>query len=412
MAGLILAGEAVFVLPFQITRLFRPVVLDLFGISATELGAAQGVYGLVAMLAYFPGGLLADRFSARRLLAMSLWCTALGGLYMATFPGYQGALAIWGFFGLTTILLFWAALIKATREWGGEAAQGRAYGLLEGGRGLLAAALGALGAYSLSLTLPDGYGAATLAEREAALRLVIHGYTLATALAGAFVWFAIPETGSRAPAGARLPGFRHAVQALRLGSVWLQALIVVCAYVGYKGFDNYSLYAVQAWGLDEAEAARLIADAYWLRPVAALAAGLIADRIRASRTLLLCFAGLLAADLLFAFATPAPGIGWLLTGNVLVTFTAVCALRGVYFALLGEARVPPAMTGAAIGIVSAIGFTPDVFTTLVAGLLIDASPGLVGHQRFFMFLAAFAALGAAACLALQRHLRQPPRPAR
>ena len=411
MAGLILAGEAVFVLPFQITRLFRPVVLDLFGITATELGAAQGVYGLVAMLAYFPGGLLADSFSARRLLAMSLWCTALGGIYLATFPGYQGALAVWGFFGLTTILLFWAALIKAAREWGGEDTQGRAYGLLEGGRGLLAAALGALGAYSLSLTLPDGYGAATLAEREAALRLVIQGYTLATALAGVFVWFAIPETAPRK--GALAAGqplvFRHAVQALRLRAVWLQALIVVCAYVGYKGFDNYSLYAVQAWGLDEAKAAQLVADAYWLRPVAALAAGLIADRIRASRTLLLCFAVLLGADLLFAFATPAPGIGWLLVGNVLVTFTAICALRGVYFALLGEAKVPPAMTGAAIGIVSAIGFTPDVFVTYTAGLLIDASPGLIGHQRFFLFLAVFAALGAAACLALHRHLRPTTR---
>ena len=46
-----------------------------------------------------------------------------------------------GFFGVTTILFFWAALIRATRDWGGNNAQGRAFGLLDGGRGLLAALL-------------------------------------------------------------------------------------------------------------------------------------------------------------------------------------------------------------------------------------------------------------------------------
>ena len=34
---------------------------------------------------------------------------------------------LWGFFGVSTILLFWAALIRATRDWGGPDAQGRAF---------------------------------------------------------------------------------------------------------------------------------------------------------------------------------------------------------------------------------------------------------------------------------------------
>ena len=68
MIGLIVAGETVFALPFHVARFFRPIVLDVFDITATQLGAAQGIYGVVAMIAYFPGGALADRFSARRLL--------------------------------------------------------------------------------------------------------------------------------------------------------------------------------------------------------------------------------------------------------------------------------------------------------------------------------------------------------
>ena len=141
MLGLILAGEAVFVLPFNLARFFRPTVLEVLGFTNTQLGAAQGVYGVVAIGAYIFGGPIADRFEARKLLAISLWATALGGLYLATFPDVQGARFLWGFFGLTTILFFWAALIKATRDWGGVDTQGRAYGLLDGGRGALAALL-------------------------------------------------------------------------------------------------------------------------------------------------------------------------------------------------------------------------------------------------------------------------------
>lgn len=116
ITGLILAGEAVYALPFHVTRFFRSSVLDTFGLTNTELGAAQAVYGVIAMLAYFPGGPLADRFPARKLLAFSLFSTAAGGVYLATLPGPRGSMVIWGFFGITTILFFWAALIRATRE--------------------------------------------------------------------------------------------------------------------------------------------------------------------------------------------------------------------------------------------------------------------------------------------------------
>ena len=56
-------------------------------------------------------------------------------------------------------------------------------------------------------------------------------------------------------------------------ALWLQALIVVCAYVAYKGIDYYSLFAVEVYGMSEVEGARVTAVRAWLRPLAALAAG-------------------------------------------------------------------------------------------------------------------------------------------
>lgn len=413
MLTLVIAGEAVFVLPFHLARFFRPTMLEVFALTSTELGAAQGVYGICAMLAYFPGGPIADRFPARKLLAMSLWTTAAGGLYMATLPGYRGALVLWGLFGVTTILFFWAALIRATRDWGGHDAQGRAYGLLEAGRGALSAILASLGVLLFSLAFADGYDAASFAQKADTLRTIIYGYTAVTAAAGVLAWYGIRD--AQAAGEVELAQWQprnesvasHIVRVLQLPAVWLQALIVVCAYVGYKGFDIYALYAVRAWHVDEVDAARIVAIGAWMRPVAALGAGLLGDRLTASRMIMLLFALLLGSDLYFAIATPIPGATAILLGNVLITCIAIFGFRGLYFALLEEARVPAAVTGTAVGLVSVIGFTPDIFVTFVAGLLIDRAPGLPGFQYFFVFLSVFACLGLLASLALMRITRQP-----
>ena len=410
MLGLILAGEAVFALPFHVARFFRPTVLEVFMLSNTELGAAQGVYGILAMIAYFPGGPLADRFPARKLLAMSLWTTAAGGLYMATFPDYRGSLFLWGFFGVTTILLFWAALIRATRDWGGHETQGRAYGLLDGGRGLLAAVLASIAVVVFGLAFPEGYSSASFEEKQQALRTIIYGYTAVTAAAGVFIWFVIsdahpsgePDLEEWKPHAESVSV--HITRVLRIPAVWLQAVIVVCAYVGYKGFDNYSLFAVQGYGMNEVDAARVVAIGSWMRPIAALGFGMLGDRFNVSRMTVLAFLILLVSDLFFALTTPILGTAWVLLANTLLACTAIFGLRGLYFALFEEANVPAAVTGTAVGFVSVVGFTPDIFVSYVGGVLIDASPGLAGHQHFYFFLAAFAAIGVIASFALMRML--------
>jgi len=393
---LVVAGEAVFGLPFHIARFFRPTVLEVFEFTNTELGAVQAVYGVVAMLAYFPGGLLADRFSARRLLTGSLLCTSLGGFYFASVPGYRGTWWLFAYWGLTTILLFWGALIRATREWGGRDEQGRAYGLLDGGRGLFAAVVAASAVFVFEAMLPADPTTATMTERTEALRNVIFVYTATTAGAGLLCWLLVPER--RSGAEHRPPVFRNIAKVMRLPTVWLQALIVVSAYVGYKGIDDYSLFAVQAYGMNEVEGAKVTSISAWVRPVAAIGAGLLGDRFKSSRVSALCFATMVASYLWFAFAEPLPSTRWVLYANVLISCTAVFGLRGIYFALFEEGSVPIDATGTAVGLVSVIGYTPDVFVALAGGWFLDRSPGVDGHQHFFLFLCAFAVLGLIASL--------------
>jgi nitrate/nitrite transporter NarK len=418
MLALIVAGEAIFGLPFHVTRFFRGTVLEVFGLTNTEFGAAQAAYGVVAMLMYFPGGPMADRFSVRKLLCVSLLLTTGGGLYMASFPGVRGSLIVWGFFGISTILFFWAALIKATRDWGGDDEQGRAFGLLDGGRGLLAAVLAVLGVAVFAHIFTEGKEA-TLEDNQDALRLVIYGYAAVTMAAAALVWFFVPETTSHGNAsdltndGTYLPNLNNhkehkggspgdVKRVLQMPLVWLQAMIILCAYVGFKGFDNFTLFLQDAYGMEQDEAARILSYAAFLRPVAAVAAGLLADKFHSTRVVLVFFALLLAPNLYLGLAEPDANAMVILVANIFVSAGAVFALRGVYFALFQEATVPPSVTGTAVGIVSVIGYTPDIFVSLLGGILLDRNPGALGHQHFFLMIAGFAALGLLVTLAFMK----------
>lgn len=398
---LITAGEMIFSLPFHTTRFFRPTLLDAFAFSNTQLGDVFAVYGVTAMISYFPGGVLADRLPARKLMSLSLLATAAGGVYMATFPGGVGMALLYGFWGITSILLFWAALIRATREWGGEYSQGKAFGILEGGRGLVAAAFAVFAVGVFSLYLPEDVLLTSDAQRREGFRVVILLYSAATAATGVMAWLLLPRSGN-ATAVAQSKVLAGIRSALHRPIVWAQAGVIVCAYCGYKGLDNYSLYAVEVLGMDEVEAARFTAYASYLRPVAAVAAGLIADRMSASRTIAVSFTLLIASYGVLATALPSPAWLNLIYANIFISFFGVFALRGVYFSLLEESKTPRHLTGTTVGIVSFIGFTPEIFFAPIAGRILDNAPGPQGHQHYFLFLAAIALTGLMVVLTLIR----------
>ena len=391
MFALVATGELIFALPFNVQRFFKPTMLDVFNLTNTQLGDMFAVYGVAAALAYFPGGALADHFSARNLISLSLFATALGGLYMATIPGPVQMTLLYGYWGVATIFLFWGALIRATREWGGNRSQGTAFGILEGGRGLVAATAAMVAVSILAFYLPDDSNLTTPEDQKAALVAVILFYTLLTFSAAVLAWFVIPV--GKSEGGIVFAPFRGMAAVVSKPVIWAQAGVVVCAYCGYKGLDNYSLYAVQVLGKDEVEGARLAAYGVWARPFAAIFAGLIADRFGATRSIAVIFAVLCLSFGSWSIASPV-GLGLaVIFANFFVTHFGVFALRGVYFALMQDNHTPMHLTGAAVGMISFIGFSPEWFFGPITGRILDANPGAVGFQHYFMFLTAVAAIG-------------------
>ena len=392
MVVLIAAGEAVFLLPFVLIRIFRPTFLKVFEINNLQLGTAFSAYGILAMISYFAGGPLADRYSARRLMTVALLITGLGGFVFIAIPDLYTLTLLYAFWGMTTILLFWAALIRATREWGGDREQGRAYGLLDGGRGLYAAILASVSLWVFSMILPVNPETASALELERAFKWVIGIYTGAVMVSALLVWVFIPESNTVGSQRQKLT-LTGVKQAMSLPQIWLQAIIVVCAYVGYKCTDDFSLYASDAFGYNDVEAAQVGTFVFWIRPVAAILAGFIGDQIKASMMTIIAFGLMVVGSLVIGLGFIQPGFYFFLMFTIAAISAGAYALRGVYFALLQEGHIPLAITGSAIGVVSVLGFTPDIFMGPLMGYLIDNSPGALGHQHVFLVLALFGSIG-------------------
>ena len=126
----------------------------------------------------------------------------------------------------------------------------------------------------------------------------------------------------------------------------------------------------------------------YVRPVAAVMAGLIADRFDAARSIFVTFVVLVASYSVLAVFTPDTTSLSLLYASIFITFFAVFALRGIYYALLEETRTPRHLTGASVAVIAFVGYTPEVFFGPVTGRILDANPGVPGHQNYFAFLAA------------------------
>ena len=391
---LILAGEAIFLLPFVLSRIFRPTFLAVFALTNYQLGICFSIYGVVALLSYLYGGVLADVFSPRKLIASALFLTALGGLYLATFPNYFQLKLLFGYWGFTTIFLFWGAMIKATRVWGGDTQQGRAFGFLEGGRGLVAATLGAVGVFIFSLFLPETVESSSLLQRQQAFRYVILFTSALVFLIALMIFWGLHETEANADEK-RLQKIKMStvLEVMQYPAVRLLMLIVLCAYVGYKVTDVFSLYAAEIIQFNEVDAAKVGAFQMYLRPLVCVLVGILADRTKTSLWLIVGFVLMGLGAMLFVSGSITSEWPWLFILSMVVVLIGTYGLRSLYFSAFHEGKIPLAFTGTAVGVVSVLGYTPDIFMGPLMGILLDSFPGIKGHQLVFLVLAIFSALG-------------------
>ena len=389
---LILSAELIFVLPFILPRIFRPTFLKVFELDNFELGTCFSAYGIVALISYFLGGFIADRFRPNFLIALSLVLTSLGAWFLISFPSYPYLVMIYSYWGFTTIFFFWATMIKATRVWGGSSRQGFAYGVLDGGRGVVAVGIGVLGIYLFASLLPD-IGKGTLEQSREAFRPVIVTISLIIFSLGVFSYFGLKRAGERPSNKKRNKSNDGFIDLLKDPKIALLMLIVCSAYVGYKITGNYSLYANEILGYSEIESAKSGAFVLYVRPLVAIILGIVSFKFKSERLIVVAFCLSLLGSGIFATGLVQNVSHGMFLFSIGIGALGIYGTRALYFALIEQTGVSLTSTGTVVGLVSVIGFTPDIFVGPWTGYLLDHNPGILGHQYCFLILCVFSLVG-------------------
>ncbi|WP_299122693.1 MFS transporter [uncultured Winogradskyella sp.] len=403
---LILAAEAVFILPFVLQRIFRTTFLESFSITDTQIGSCFAAYGTVALISYLFGGPLADKFKPNILMSVALILTAFGGFYLATYPSLSNLYILYGFWGFTTIFLFWAAMIKATRIWGGKNKQGIAFGFLDGGRGLVAALFGSAGVLIFSLFINKNIELTSIEERRIAFKEVIYYTSIAVMIIGFIVFFFLRFNESEKLGSenkAKLLTIDNFKIVMKFKAVWLLMIIILCAYYGYKMTDLFSKYAEEVMGYNKIEAAKVGTYLLYMRPVIGVTIGLLADRTKASLWIVIGFLLMTITSLIFYLGITDDTTTLLFILSIGSMALGVYSARVLYFATLEEAKIPLAVTGTAVGFISIVGYTPDIFAGLLMGYFLDANEGAIGLQHAFGVMSLFTLAGLIASFLFYRH---------
>ncbi|WP_025602832.1 MFS transporter [Burkholderia sp. WSM2230] len=405
---LVLAAGAIYPILY-LRQVYQPTMLEVFHITDSQLGYLYSSLGTIFLLSYLPSGWLADRIAPRMLICFSLIATGVLGLWYSTAPSFQMLMLIFGGWGLSTGLTFWAAVIKRVSMIAGADEQGRFFGLLDGGRGLIEAMLA-----TVAITL-FAWATQTKGESVAAgFRMVVYMYAflcIALGVVLALVKDPQGEQGARAAhagsnANRRGNVFADLVTLAKIPELWLVAAIVFCGYQVFWATYSFSAYLHEGEiGLTVVMAGTITTLKLWMRPIGGIGGGFLGDRY--SKVSVLVIALFLAAlSLLGLVAAPRIASHVLLVFLVLFIGILTYAIRGLYWSLLDRCNVPVSTMGLAIGLISVLGYSPDVFLPLINGYLTQTFPGVFGYQLYFGYVAAMAALGGFAGLALRSMLNR------
>lgn len=117
--------------------MFYVPMQEFMGLTNTQIGGAMSAYGIVQTIGLIVGIYICDMFSKKYMIGGSLIGIGLVGFYLATFPPYWGFLAAFGVIAILAEVTYWPVLLKAIRLLGDEKTQGRMFGFLEMGRGIV-----------------------------------------------------------------------------------------------------------------------------------------------------------------------------------------------------------------------------------------------------------------------------------
>jgi nitrate/nitrite transporter NarK len=365
------------------------------GATNTQAGLLYSIYAIGCTISYLPGGLLADRLSIKRNLSLALVLTAGLNFLFAYNSSYYVGVFIWFSLALTTGFIFWACLIKAVRLCGQPNEQGKMFGFWGAFEGLCSSAILAVGMW-----LFTKFGEAELGLKYATIS---QGFFCLLAALLVVIFYKDPPKGSNLYIENDSIRLSALVPILKDKKVWFLAILVFCTYNLFNSLSYITPYLTSQFDLTGSESGtlaivRIQVCAFLFGPIG----GLLADKLKSPAKVL--FSGHVIMIFFLILLIFIPISAEHSSKAIFVTFLMSAAIYTFYpimFSVIEEIGFVRAITGTVVGVVTAVGYSPDLFYSPIYGHLLDTYGGQ-GFTYIFMTMIGNCIMGAVAAYLILR----------
>ena len=246
-------------------------------------------------------------------------------------------------------------------------------------------------------------GAGQMDNQAQGMKFVIIFYSVLTVLMGVLAFLTVKD--DKIEASERI-SFKGIGEVLKLPAVWIIGIVTFCNYVFTLSLYYFTPYATGILGATVTFAATLAALKRWFSLFGSVGGGYVTDKIGTGRMLLISFIIMAAGTLGILLLPTHAGSITAFTILFIVIYVFYNVNYAMTWAMMDEGAIPEKYSGTAAGVISTVGYLPEIFCSVLAGILIDQNPGVTGYRQYFGFLIGMLILGVVFVCIWMRYLKK------
>ena len=368
---------------------FYDQMMEALNLTDIQIGTIGSVYAIFCIICYPISGILADKFSTKKLLIISTFAMSLITVWYCFLPGYISLIIIHALYGIFSIATFWSPYLKAVRQLGSESEQGRLYGISEGLRGIGQTVVATICLFVVASFASISIGFSIL--------LIINAVVFILLMLA--VMFIIPNDTvenngeEKSEKSASVVGIIS--KSLTSSSTWICIFVIMSGYTLWCTANGYiGTYCTRVLGISANMSSTLsIIRSYVIVFLAGFTGGFIIDKFKTKGQ------GMM---LVFLAAT----ISAICIIVTIVLAYIVNVIKSTYWSILGDAGIPVESTGIATGIISLIALSPDMFVPIIISRFITYGENIgnikLGFDLMLIWILVWSILGIVSGIILKR----------
>lgn len=370
---------------------FYDQMMEALNLTDIQIGTIGSVYAIFCIICYPISGILADKFSTKKLLIISTFAMSLITVWYCFLPGYISLIIIHALYGIFSIATFWSPYLKAVRQLGSESEQGRLYGISEGLRGIGQTVVATICLFVVASFASISIGFSIL--------LIINAVVFILLMLA--VMFIIPNDTvenngeEKSEKSASVVGIIS--KSLTSSSTWICIFVIMSGYTLWCTANGYiGTYCTRVLGISANMSSTLsIIRSYVIVFLAGFTGGFIIDKFKTKgQGMMLVF---LAATISVSAILLTSKITAICIIVTIVLAYIVNVIKSTYWSILGDAGIPVESTGIATGIISLIALSPDMFVPIIISRFITYGENIgnikLGFDLMLIWILVWSILG-------------------